>query len=108
ANVQQAIEEMVVEEGRAAGDMAEGVLTLGGLADLVQVVVALVREVFLAKLDHALLLAVAPLVPPAGGIQDRVDDRLVAGAAADVTGNGLRHLVPGRTRVAVEQRLRRK
>src|SRR5512134_1548410 len=42
-----------------------------------------------------------------GGIQDRIDDRLVAGAAADVAGDGLGHVLARRRRVAVEQRLGR-
>ena len=52
ADVQQAIEQVVVVVGRAAGDVAERVLALGRLADLVEVVVALVGEIFLAELDH--------------------------------------------------------
>src|SRR4029079_14236453 len=42
----------------------------------------------------------------AGGGQDGVDDRLVAGAAADVSRNRVDHVGAGRRRVAVEQRLR--
>ena len=48
AHVQQAVELVVVEEGRAPGDMAENVLPRGGLADLVEIVVALVGEDVLA------------------------------------------------------------
>src|SRR5262245_36446041 len=40
-----------------------------------------------------------------GGRQNRVDDRLVAGAAADVAADSLDHVVAGRRRVVVEQRL---
>src|SRR3990172_386187 len=41
-----------------------------------------------------------------GSIQDGVDDRLVAGAAADVAGDRLHHVGARRSRIAVEQRLR--
>src|SRR5262245_10591380 len=41
------------------------------------------------------------------GIQDGVDDRLVAGAAADVAGDGLRHFLTRRQGIAIEQRLGR-
>jgi hypothetical protein len=53
AQVQKPLEQVVVEERRPAGDMAHDVLTPRGLADLVQVVVALVGEQVLAELDHA-------------------------------------------------------
>src|SRR5580692_5963038 len=43
----------------------------------------------------------------AGGGQDGVDDRLVAGAPADVAADRLDHILARRMRVAIEQRLRR-
>jgi hypothetical protein len=52
AHVQQPFEQVVVIEGRAAGDMAGDVLPPRRLADLVEVVVAFVGEEFLAELDH--------------------------------------------------------
>ena len=58
--VKEALEGVVVEEPRAAGDVAEDVLTLGGLADLDQVVVALVGEDLLAELEHAVSCLVLP------------------------------------------------
>jgi hypothetical protein len=53
AQMQEAVEQVVVEERRPAGDMAHDVLPACGLADLVEVVVALVGEEVLAELDHA-------------------------------------------------------
>ena len=52
--MQQALEGMVVEIARAAGDVAQHVLALARLADLVEAVVALVLEVFLPKFEHGL------------------------------------------------------
>ena len=53
AHVEQALEQVVVEEGRAARHVAQDVLALGRLADFMQRVVALVGEELLAELDHA-------------------------------------------------------
>ena len=50
--MQQALEGMVVEIARAAGDVAQHVLALARLADLVEAVVALVLEVLFPKLEH--------------------------------------------------------
>ena len=68
--------------------MAEHVLPLGRLADLLQVVVALVGENVLAQFKHGSCPSGAPRAASGGG-EDRVDDRFVAGAAADVAGDGL-------------------
>src|SRR5438552_1165023 len=40
-----------------------------------------------------------------GGGKDGVDDRLIAGAAADIAADALDHLLPRRRRVVIEQRL---
>ena len=53
--VQEACDLVVVEVGGRAGDVAEHVLALRRLADLVEIVVALVGEVFLAELQHGSL-----------------------------------------------------
>ena len=53
AHVEQALEQVVVEEGRAARHVAQDVLAPRRLADFIQRVVALVGEELLAKLDHA-------------------------------------------------------
>ncbi len=53
AHVEQALEQVVVEEGRPARHVAQDVLAPGRLADFIQRVVALVGEELLAKLDHA-------------------------------------------------------
>ena len=50
--MQQALEGVVVEVARAACDMAQHVLALAWLADLVEAVVALVLEVLFPKLEH--------------------------------------------------------
>ena len=55
-DMQQSVEQMIVEIGRAAGHMAERVLTLRRLADLVEIVVALVGEQVLAEFDHGFIL----------------------------------------------------
>src|SRR5262245_11768781 len=46
--------------------------------------------------------------PPhfAGGIENRSDDRLVAGAPADVAANGIDDVLAARVGIVVEQRLR--
>ena len=54
--MQQAVEAVIVEEAGAAGDMAQHVLALLALADHVEIVVALVGEQILAKLQHRDLL----------------------------------------------------
>ncbi len=51
AEVEQAVEGVVVVVGRAAGDVAEDVLPADALADHLEVVVALVGEEVLAELD---------------------------------------------------------
>ena len=50
--MQQALESMVIEIARAAGDVAQHVLALARLADLVEAVVALVLEVLFPKFEH--------------------------------------------------------
>ena len=50
--MQQALESVVVEIARAAGDVAQHVLALARLADLVEAVVALVLEELFPKLEH--------------------------------------------------------
>ena len=50
--MQHALQLVVVEIGRGRGDVAEHVLTLGRLADLLEIVVALVGENVLAKFKH--------------------------------------------------------
>src|SRR6202521_5264772 len=47
---------MVIEIGRGAGNMAEHILALGALADLVEIVVALVGEKVLAQFQHGAVL----------------------------------------------------
>ncbi len=61
--VQKALEGVVVEVARAARDVAEDVLAPGRLADLVQVVVALVGEDFFAELEHAFSFTGAGRLP---------------------------------------------
>ena len=51
AHMQQPLEEVIVEIRRPAGHMAQRVLTLRRLADLVEIVVTLVGEQVFAKLD---------------------------------------------------------
>ncbi|GAB5377895.1 MAG: hypothetical protein AcusKO_43570 [Acuticoccus sp.] len=51
ADVAQAVEQVVVVEGRAARHVAQHVLALRRLADLVEIVVALVGEEVLAEFD---------------------------------------------------------
>ncbi|MGY3466377.1 hypothetical protein ACVW0I_003248 [Bradyrhizobium sp. LM6.11] len=53
--VQHALELVVVEIARRARDMAEHVLALGALADLLEIVVALVGENILAQFQHGLV-----------------------------------------------------
>ena len=48
----QAGELVIVEKRRRAGDMADHVLALRRLADLFQVIVALVRENLFAQFQH--------------------------------------------------------
>ena len=50
--MQHALQLMIVEIGRRRGDMAEHVLPLRRLADLLQIVVALVGENVLAQFQH--------------------------------------------------------
>ena len=50
--MQHALELVVVEIGRGRGDVAEHVLALGRLADLLEIVVALVGENVLAQFKH--------------------------------------------------------
>ena len=59
AHMQKPIEEMIVEIGRAAGDMAENILPTRRLSDLFEIVVALVGEEIFAKFDrrHAFVLS---------------------------------------------------
>jgi hypothetical protein len=50
--MQHAVEAVIVEERRARGDMAQNVLAPRRLADLVEIVVALVGEQVLAEFHH--------------------------------------------------------
>ena len=50
--MQHALQLVVVEIGRGRGDVAEHVLALGRLADLLEIVVALVGENVLAQFKH--------------------------------------------------------
>ena len=50
--VQQPLELVVVEKGRGAGDMADHVLALRRLADLLEIVVALVGKDLFAQFQH--------------------------------------------------------
>ena len=50
--MQHTLQLVVVEIGRGARDMPEHVLALGALADLFQIVVALVGEDVLAQFQH--------------------------------------------------------
>jgi hypothetical protein len=54
--VEEARELVVVEIGRRSGDVADHVLALRRLADLVEVLVALVGKVFLAEFQHGSFL----------------------------------------------------
>ena len=54
--MQHALQLVIVEIGRGAGDVAEHVLALRALADLLQIVVALVGEIFLAEFQHGWVL----------------------------------------------------
>jgi hypothetical protein len=51
--MQHALQFVVVEIGRGAGDMTEHVLALGALADLLEIVVTLVGEYVLAQFQHS-------------------------------------------------------
>ena len=82
--------------------MAEHVLALRALADLLEIVVALVGENVFAQFQHDVLQARRAA---AGGGEDGVDDRLVAGAAADVAGDRLHDFGAARGGIAIEQRL---
>ena len=75
-------------------------------ADLFQIIVALVGEDVLAQFQHGRSLQ-ARRASARGGGEDGIDDRLVAGAAADVARDRLDDLGAGRRGIAVEQRLRR-
>ena len=72
--VQQAGELVVVEERGCAGDMADHVLALGRLADLFQVVVALVGEIFFAQFQHHISFR------RAAGCRQRPDTALMIGS----------------------------
>ena len=54
--MQHALQLVIVEIGRGAGDMTEHVLALGALADLLEIVVALVGENVLAQFQHGAVL----------------------------------------------------
>ena len=54
--VQQALEGVVIEERRAAGDMTRHVLALNALADDVEIVVALVGNTVFPEFEHRVLL----------------------------------------------------
>ncbi len=70
--------------------MAEHVLALRALADLLEIVVALVGEDVLAQFQHGGLLQARARGALRRG-EHGIDDRLVAGAAADVAGDRLDH-----------------
>ena len=104
---------VVVEEAAAPGDVPKRVLALRGPADLVQIVVALVGEEILAEIHVSWRsLAWYPALcaarrPGAGAVrrgEDRLDDRLVAGAPADVAADGVDDIFAGGTRIGVQQR----
>ena len=59
ANMQQPLKQMIIKIRRTPGYMAEDILPPGRLANFIEVIIALVGEVFLAKLDHALALPCA-------------------------------------------------
>ena len=54
--MQHALQFVIVEIGRGAGDMTQHVLALGTLADLLQIVVTLVGENVLAQFQHGAIL----------------------------------------------------
>ena len=54
--MQQVGEAMIVVVGRRTGDVAEHILPLRRLADLVQIVVAFVGEDVLAQFQHGVVL----------------------------------------------------
>ena len=51
-HMQQPLEQMIIKERRTPGDVTERILALGRLADLIEVVIPLVGEQILAKLNH--------------------------------------------------------
>src|SRR3981081_2296462 len=63
--MQHALQFVVVEIGRRPGDMAEHVLALGALADLVEIVVTLVGENVLAQFQHGAVLQARARPPEA-------------------------------------------
>ena len=112
--VQEAGRVAVLEELRAAGDVAERVRALDRRADDVEVVVAPLGEVGavdLLGLDRHQTPPSTYWIPPAAvaalrRVEDRVDDRLVARAAADVARDRADDVLAARVRVLREQRLR--
>ena len=103
--MQHALQLVIVEIGRGARDVSEHVLPLRSLADFLQVVVALVGEDVLAQFQHGFRpLRAGPSARSSG--KHGVDDRLIAGAPADIPGDGLDNLGAGRRGIAIEQSLR--
>ena len=86
--------------------MAEHVLPLSRLANLLEIVVALVGENVFAQFKHKSPFQARRSAPPRGGGENGVDDRLIAGAPADVAGNRLDHFDAAGIGVAIDERLR--
>ena len=97
--MQQVGEAMIVIIGRGTGDVAEHVLPLRRLADLLQIVVAFVGENVLAKFQHGVCPSGAAAAVAAGGVEHRLDDRLIAGAAADIAADGVDDVFTRRGRI---------
>ena len=101
--MQEAREGAVREESCLSSHMTRHVGPLQPNSQLVEVVVALVGEIFFCKSDHR---PPRPRRIGAGCRQDRIDDWFVAGTAANVPRQSLHHLVPARIRRVIEQGFR--
>src|SRR5690606_6523998 len=92
--VQQSRNGPVGEIGRGSGDMAASINPKPRLADLLEAVRALVGKVGLTDL-HRVLLSRCTDGIGARRRKDRLDDRLVARAAADVAGDRVYDVLAG-------------
>ena len=93
-----------IELGRA-GDVAERVGAALADADAVEALGAFVGEECFDVFHRRLLRRIFAARMLGGGGEDGVDDRLVAGAAADVAGDGVDHRRAVGIGIAVEERL---
>jgi hypothetical protein len=101
--MQQTVEQMVVIKRRAAGDMAEDVLADVGLPISFRLSLRSSANRSLRNSSMEDIRQPSRLLPCR--VKDRIDDRVIAGAAADVARNRLDDLFARRSWIAVEQRL---